>query len=319
MDDWLQRIRTCSSDLLSELLGGLPVAAAGVLLDYLQILRDALVEELSAKFAFWIHLPFCLLGVAHPDSQRAKECAQRSVSEWDNCNTTDLVHRVAHRFLGNPALSEQLRSFASSESPLSAFPELQHLATLYAVSPLCERSIEGEHAKIEQATKHGGSMTPATVCARARGKYLIELLSDDAFRSWCVGKWNCHIFRLTVGPLGLNTRGWRRRQFLDAIYMSGTAEQHADVSSTKDALALWDKAKESQLRGLELKLPRTQELSLEWLRKRMAVGRFFGLPESLCHLGSFLQGGERHPSRFSRTHRRPAPCRMRRPGSGAHH
>jgi len=87
--------------------------------------------------------------------------------------------------------------------------------------------------------------------------------------------------------LDLKTKGWKRHQFLDAIYLSGRTEQHASVAGISDALALWDKAQAAVTQPHRFAFSASQQLGFDLLKKRMVEGRFFGLPASLCNFVRF--------------------------------
>ena len=283
----MECIRTCDSPLLVELLRTLPQAARGVLLDYFQILKDALIEEYTAKFIVWRPLPYSVIGIASVDTRKAKKVARDCLAEWESCPHQQAAHRVAHRVLGNPALRNQIDRFATTDSPLSDFPVLSHVVSLYALSPLVERSIEGEHAKIEHVIKLCGTSPPATVCARFRSAHLLDLLSAETFRSWCLGRWSTHVFRQVVAPLQVSTRGWHSHQFLELIYLCGTAQQHGDVSKMSDALTICESTVGSAVGKASFAPSRAQDLCLQWWQKRLACGRMFCLPADLCQLVDF--------------------------------
>jgi hypothetical protein len=157
----------------------------------------------------------------------------------------------------------------------------------YCLTPLVERAIEGEHAKIEHVSKLG-PLCPASVCSRIRAKYTLALLSDSIFVSWAHGRWQTHVFRSVLKPLNLNTKGWSRTRFLESMYLFGQLEQFADTADLQRNLKAWEDAKTHAFVPTQLALPGVQLLCLEWLKKRMCTGRLLALPSSLCRLVDYV-------------------------------
>ena len=235
----------------------------------------------------WDHLPYSLLGLASPEIEQAKSAAIACRLEWSNCRDKQKVHRVAQLFFRSASLSAQLDAFCESSEPLSKFPALHNLAHAYALTPLVERSIEAEHAKIGQVSKLG-LVNPASVCSRIRAEYTLSLLADGDFLVWCSGRWQTHVFRTSLEPLHLDTKGWKRKRFLEAIYLFGIEEQYSDVVQMKDELKAWDDARMHALVPVKLALPPVQVLCLEWLKMRMSAGRFLALPSTLCRFVQYV-------------------------------
>jgi hypothetical protein len=287
VNDWLERLRTCDSPLLTRLLFEVSVHDRSELICTLQCLKDSLTEELSAKFDMWHHLPYSLLGLASSDIQVAKSAAKACRNEWANCVDQHKAHRVAHLFFGNALVSNALDTFCDSDEPLHRYPSLHNMVHSYCLTPLVERAIEGEHAKIEHVTKLG-PLSPASVCSRIRAKYTLALLSDDIFVSWAHGRWQTHVFRSVLKPLNLNTKGWSRTRFLESIYLFGQLEQFADTAELQQNLKVWEDAKTHAFVPTKLALPGVQLLCLEWLKKRMCTGRLLALPSSLCRLVDYV-------------------------------
>ena len=153
-DLWPEKICTCSSARLTELLSACNDEKRTAILAVQQELQESLREEFQAKLQHWKHLPFKLLGLLAADEDRAKHICRECICEWEQCDQTK-VQRVAYRFFGDPVVLSQLRTFGNSDVPLQAVGRLHNLLVMYASIPLVERSIESEHAKIEKVFSQG--------------------------------------------------------------------------------------------------------------------------------------------------------------------
>jgi hypothetical protein len=147
---WLCKVCDGSSAHLTKLLSRCDDSKRTGILSIQQELRESVKEEFQAKLLHWHHLPYLLLGMLYPDLRRAKEIARRCLSEFQQSDRSKL-HRVCHRFLSDDAVLGQIRSFAFNDAPIQDYAVLHNLLTMYNSVPLVERSIEGEHAKIEKA------------------------------------------------------------------------------------------------------------------------------------------------------------------------
>jgi hypothetical protein len=293
---WLDRICAASSGLLTRLLYQLPQSERSTILAVQHELHETLREVYSSKLAMWSHLPYKLLGMFCHTLHLAKACARCCIDEWQSCTDRPKVHRVAWLFCGRPIIFAQMVAFADGDSgvQLSDFPELFNLVLRYALVSLCERSIEGEHAKIEQATKLGPA-TPATVCSRIRAPYLISLLDDRTFYSWCKGAWTRHIFRellevrYTVGDL----KGLGRVDLLKKIYLFGVREQFEDVSQTAACIRAWAETVHNAIKPVAIPRSSSASVALDWMRTHMTIGRIFAAPHECLRFVQYT-GYEAH-------------------------
>ena len=131
-----------------------------------------------------------------------------------------------------------------------------------------------------QVTALSNRATPATVCARIRSPYLLELLDDDVFLSWLRSKWGARIFKEVLQPLYAPSELAKagKRGTLEKIYLFGVIEQFSDLTGVKAMLKTWDAAA-LQVTTLPLETFRgTAKLCLEWLRLRLTNGRLFAAP-----------------------------------------
>lgn len=131
-----------------------------------------------------------------------------------------------------------------------------------------------------QVTALSNKATPATVCARIRSRYLLELLDDDVFLSWLRSQWSNLIFAEILRPLYASSELAKagKRSTLQKIYLFGVSEQFSDLSGAKAMLKTWDAAA-LQVTTLPLETFRgTAKLCLEWLRLRLTNGRLFAAP-----------------------------------------
>ena len=139
-----------------------------------------------------------------------------------------------------------------------------------------------------QVTALSNRATPATVCARIRSPYLLELLDDDVFLSWLRSKWGARIFEEVLRPLYAPSELAKagKRSTLEKIYLFGVSEQFSDLTGAKAMINTWDAAA-LQVTTLPLETFRgTAKICLEWLRLRLTHGRLFAAPiDSLRIIG----------------------------------
>ena len=139
-----------------------------------------------------------------------------------------------------------------------------------------------------QVTALSNRATPATVCARIRSPYLLELLDDDVFLSWLRSKWGARIFKEVLQPLYAPSELAKagKRSTLEKIYLFGVSEQFSDLTGAKAMIKTWDAAA-LQVTTLPLEtFCGTAKICLEWLRLRLKHGRLFAAPiDSLRIIG----------------------------------
>ena len=131
-----------------------------------------------------------------------------------------------------------------------------------------------------QVTALSNKATPATVCARIRSPYLLELLDDNVFSSWLRSRWGGHIFEEILTPLYATSELAKagKRNTLERIYLFGVSEQFSDITEAKTMLRTWEAAAH-QVTTLPLEtFNGTAKLCLEWLRSRLKNGRLFAAP-----------------------------------------
>ena len=132
-----------------------------------------------------------------------------------------------------------------------------------------------------QVTALSNTATPATVCARTRAPYLLELLDGNVFSSWLRSRWSGRIFEEILKPLYAPSELAKagKRNTLEKIYLFGVSEQFSDLTVAKAMIKSWDAAA-LQVTTLPLEtFSGTAKLCLEWLRSRFQNGRHFAAPE----------------------------------------
>jgi hypothetical protein len=149
--EWLEKVLNGVSSCLTQLLAKCTDTQRTVIVAIQQELWESLREELTAKLEHWHHLPHCLLGLLGKDRAQAKAVCRNAISEWECCDRKK-VHRVCHRFFSDQLVHSQMAQFANTDASIEAFPRLHNLLLEYALIPLVERAVEGEHAKIEKVS-----------------------------------------------------------------------------------------------------------------------------------------------------------------------
>ena len=284
VNEFLDDIIACDSSEFKMLLADMVPGERPHVVAAMHSLKEWLYEVYDAKFGMWRHLPYILLGMAHPDMRKAKLCAQIALSEWRTSEQRK-VHRVALRFFSDPVISHQLATFAdpATNMDLTELAALHNLTLEYSLISLVERQIEGEHAKIEWATT-SGSMTPAMVCAKIRSSYLFDLLNVEHFKAWANFNWNSkYLRRLLCAVIGNEDalQGWSREKALEKIYLYGLGEQFAHTCAPAEALRQWEAARKRALRPALRPLPIAKALCLSWLRAHMRSGQLLALPSAM--------------------------------------
>lgn len=149
-DHWLAKVCDGTSSHLTRLLSRCSDGKRTGILAVQQDLQESVREEYQAKLLHWHHLPHSLLGMLDPERRRGKDVGRRCLNELEQADRSKM-HRVCHRFFSDSVVMQQLRDFASGDARIQEFPQLHNLLVMYNSIPLVERSIEGEHAKIEKA------------------------------------------------------------------------------------------------------------------------------------------------------------------------
>ncbi len=104
LDEILNSIQTCSSDLQQQLFGDVSCAARDGLLEELQGLRLSAHEALTEKFGSWRHVPwkalgghyFCHGGLVEESQRVLAECCEEYDAAVD-AGQGAMLHRIAHR------------------------------------------------------------------------------------------------------------------------------------------------------------------------------------------------------------------------------
>eukprot|EP00969_Alexandrium_andersonii_P369944 15476211-Alexandrium_andersonii.AAC.1 len=159
--------------------------------------RERVVATWTAKFGFWEQVPYKMLGVfaslkAPIPAAKCKEVARAAREQYDAVPNPNSLNRVCHVFLrpGSQVRSQWLEFEASEESLLTDYPELCLQLCKYALAPITERSVEGEHAKVHKLLQHPGKpQLPPAVCAQLRHVDADRWMRDKSFMAWSDNIW----------------------------------------------------------------------------------------------------------------------------------
>jgi hypothetical protein len=149
--EWLDKICSGTSPHLTSLLDGCSQEKRTAILAVQHELQEAFREELGAKFEMWFHLPYKALGICSSDASKGKMAATVCIHEWQSCKDKSKHHRVTFRIFNDPVIFAQIDKFRVSKHELVHYSRANNMLLMYAGVPLVERSIEGEHAKVEKA------------------------------------------------------------------------------------------------------------------------------------------------------------------------
>ena len=144
--------------LMDSSMQGLSELERGLVMRDFVALRRHVFTYLRIKMSFWRQLPWVLLGIAHPNRQKAVECARRALA-LSQLVTARVHWLVASMCTAGSICYQQLVLFISGADLLS-LPTLALWAAKFRFVAIAERWIEGRHAIIKQllAGLHAASM-----------------------------------------------------------------------------------------------------------------------------------------------------------------
>jgi hypothetical protein len=208
-----------------------------------------LVSQIDDKLGFWECLPFSLLGVFWKDHAAAKHCCKLLIDEHQlvvDSSTDHKLHRVARRFLdADSPFRAQLISFATSDLPLSAYPELYIEIRSYAMISIVSRKVEGVHSHAKRFLKTSeNGMVPACSTFLNRPS-LRPLLQDWHFLQWLRQQWGTRSWLKNILRGGLHrTEQWRlkvtkRKLMLRMFYQSDLQAQYRCLDQEHQLTRAW--------------------------------------------------------------------------------
>jgi hypothetical protein len=139
-----------------------------------------------------------------------------------------------------------------------------------------------------QVQRIAGAATPATVVARIRSDYLLDLLEDNVFFAFAKGCWMQHVLRLMLKytNTAAELKGLERKSLLEKIYLYGMDEQFEDLTHVKTEIQRWETALALVLKPIQPTLSALDRMKLDWIRHHLTPGRIFGIDSSVLRLHS---------------------------------
>ena len=130
----------------------------------------------NIKFSHWEQLPWVLMGVAHHDADKARQCASRALRLYAATGSQVAQHPVSKQLCcpGTRGHAE-LSAFISGE-PLCNLAFLRRFAAKYKFVSVCERWIESRHALLGRHLRKATHVSAQHVAFSGCQHVLRELL-----------------------------------------------------------------------------------------------------------------------------------------------
>ena len=237
-------IRNSTTDRLQSFLSAMDASRRAAFVNVENLAKTSLIDELTQKLAFHSESPYNCMGMfwgEYPggDEVVAKTIAKKNIAEYDSCMAgpqRDKVHRVAHRLYSPDGdVRRELQSWAEGEGrSLKKFPTAYAALLRYALVPLCGRSAEGLHARLNRIRRRSTYMKAPAIAASLRLEEHVQLLSTSTeYFKFCQKHWRSKKLlddtlklRLSAGEL----RELTRHEKISRIYQCSLADEHRDMS-----------------------------------------------------------------------------------------
>ena len=137
--------------------------------------RAYMLFHLRLKFGHWGQLPWILLGLAHPDVEKARACMRRALQLYEASSKQNLHWWVLLLLVPGSTGHAQVVDFVNGR-PLQSLPFLQRVAAMFFFVMVSERWIEGRHTRSSRVWKianHSGARFLAfSLISKPLRKYL---------------------------------------------------------------------------------------------------------------------------------------------------
>lgn len=293
-DALITDLQTVTSDLLQELMSGMPDRHRSDLVKLDADLTDGLVEEVRDKLAFHFELPWSIIKIFYGeipsgDHEKAREFARQTTAYYDRlcaAGKRSRIHRVAQKLLDpSTECRRQLDLFKTSEAPLHLHPVAYSWVKRYAMIPLVGRKIEMVHALIKQIGAVAPNCQPPYVSSTLREAHHLKALElDQQFHTFCLERWRSKslcddVLKLIVSKEELAEMSHHAK--LHRVYQCDIESEFRDMGKEKEAHAVWI-AQTKHLRNAgPVDLGASWKLCIGYLKTKLQPGRVFTLPKDL--------------------------------------
>jgi hypothetical protein len=292
-----QMIRDSTSDRLQGFLTSMSDARRGAFVHIENAVKCSLIEELTQKLAFHKQSPYNSMGMIWGefpggDSAIGKAIAKTNVEEYDELignGLGDKVHRVAHRLYAKESrIRVELQSWIeSSIMSLRCFPVAFVAVLQYALVPLCGRSVEALHARLNRVRRKCTYIKAPALSAGLRFDAHVALLQGaTCFKSFCVQHWRSRKLIDDTLSLRLSSSELKeltRPQKIARIYQSSFADEYRDMNferaQQKQFLALTIHCRSGK--PLELSVDVRQCMLLVKAKLSNNAGSVYSLPTAI--------------------------------------
>jgi len=258
-------------------------------------LKQSITTQLREKLLFWCFLPYLLIAllgdyVGVRSLADCKEAAKRCLAEAQRCLDEGLwhkMHRVGQHFLAaGSALRRQIEAFATTDSPLQAWPHLLVELLAYALIPIVCRRIEGVHSELRGILRKVNNQRLAMPGAKLRRNDTAVLLDQQPFVDWVSCWWKSRNWLLKsvrcIIPAGVDVYSLGHSSLLGFWYQSSYEARYTARPSTCTALVQWGEAYKQCHRPIRQAISASQWVLVRYLKAKMAEPtRVFSIPSSL--------------------------------------
>ena len=258
-------------------------------------LKQTITTQLREKLLFWCFLPDLLIALLGDylgvrSLADCKVAARRCLVEAQQCWDDGLwhkMHRVGQHFLGpGSALKHQVEAFATTESPLQAWPHLLVSLLCYALTPIVCRRIEGVHSELRSVLRKVNNQRVAMSGAKLRRNDTAKLINQEPFVDWLSRWWRSRNWLLRavkcIIPAGIDVRSLRFDSLLGFWYQSSYGARYTAGPSKRTALVQWAEAQKQCDLPIRQAISASQWALVRYLKAKMAEPtRVFSIPSSL--------------------------------------
>lgn len=115
----------------------------------------------QVKFGHWRQLPWVLHALGHHMPKAAQDGAARAVSLWDSAPGEVQNHPIIRQLLApDGVLHNDMMQFSTGKKTLAELPRLKVVAGKLKFSTICERWVEGLHAKSKRLLEGARHCSP---------------------------------------------------------------------------------------------------------------------------------------------------------------
>ena len=284
----LHNIQTSTSDRLRRLIFEQVDTVRPTLVAALELVRLALADIYTDKFAFLKMCPWSVIGVYYCMQGGCIDAARRRLgecmAEYDRLvaeGKSALLHRVAHRLFakGGP-IRLSFDEFFIAAAALILFPHAFIALQEYAFCMMVCRRIEAVHAYLKRIAATCTWIQVPYLCAKMREARNIKMLENKDFNDYCLRHWNTRNLLNKILQLRFTAnvlKGMSVRAKVGAVYQCTLESRFRDMSDARDAQGLW-LARTADQRSRPEHLTEWVQLCVQYFKEILDTGDFYSLP-----------------------------------------